>query len=100
VGAGIILCSHQIPAFSLHVGHLRDSRYHIEPTIAGNGLADLAGGEEDEQDNTATRQRVTRRDSTALTVEVEVSTIRDELVRRLSYRVVEVGFPVNFRSPR
>ena len=61
---------------------------------------DGAGGEEDEQDNTATRQRVKRRYSTALTVEVDVSTIRDELVRRLSYRVVEVGFPVNFRSPR
>jgi hypothetical protein len=61
---------------------------------------DGAGGEEDEQDNTAARQREMRRDSTALTVEVDVSMMRDELVRRLSYRVVEVGFPVNFRSPR
>ena len=93
-------CSHQVPAFALHVGHLRDSRYRIESTIAGSGLADVAGGEEDEQDNTAARQREMKRDSTALTVEVDVSTMRDELVRRLSYRVVEVGFPVNFRSPR
>jgi hypothetical protein len=53
-------------------------------------LLDVAGGDEDAPEDQAARAREKRRDSTALTVvEVDQATIRNDLIRRPAYRVVD-----------
>jgi hypothetical protein len=68
-------------------------------------LLDVAGADEDAPDDPAARARERRRDSTALTVvDVDTSTLRDPLVRRPSYRVVDrrewVGTPHSALLPQ
>ena len=53
-------------------------------------LVDVAGEDEDQPDDVGARGREKRRDSTALTVvEVDLGTVRDPLIARPSYRVVD-----------
>lgn len=63
-------------------------------------LVDVAGEDEDQPDDPGARTREKRRDSTALTVvEVDLGSVRDPLVARPSYRVVDRAEWVGVKHP-